>query len=164
MYDKRAGSNIVGYLSRRRTSITIDGNQINYPLIENYLLCVINQAEKLFSINELDVVIRSVRLCCNPVGYLLPGMLDLITRLLRLIPSQSQLDLAQKTLSRGVFFRPALLTCSEALNIRPKLDELRNSCMQYISTSLRVQKSRDQAMTPQDEYHYFEESQLKCEP
>ena len=104
MHGKRAGSNIVDYLSRRRTSLTIDRNQINYPLIENYLLCVINQAEKLFSINELDVVIRSVSLCCNPVGYLLPGMLDLIARLLRLIPSQSQLDLAQKTLSRGVFF------------------------------------------------------------
>ena len=36
MYDKRAGSYIVGYLSRRRASLTIDRNQINYPLVENY--------------------------------------------------------------------------------------------------------------------------------
>ena len=136
--------NMITYLhGRSMKSSRIEAN-IRYVLAEKKLTVAKFDAEKLFQYDMVCSLTQYVSQCSNTLGYVIPEVYQSVFDLRRQIPTDGQLKEAQRCLSRGIFFRPALLTQSGAEKIKAELSKLRTVCDAYLSKASPIHVLRQE--------------------
>jgi len=136
--------NLITYLHGRAMKSSRIGADIRYVLAEKKLTVAKFNAEKLFQYDMVCSLTQYVSQCSNALGYVIPEVYQAVIDLRRQIPSDKQLKEAQRCLSRGIFFRPALLTQSGAEKIKLVLTKLRAVCDAYLSMASPIHVLRQE--------------------
>ena len=120
--------NILLFLSNRQRDGCGFSHEKKFEILTDSVKKINLGVECLFDIEKVVHLLQLLR-SINQLPFCRhDGVRQSVELLLRIIPSEQQIKFAQRSLSRGIYFRPALIDKKNAETIRTQLNEMRELC------------------------------------
>ena len=120
--------NILSFLSNRQRDGCVFSHEKKFEILIDSVKKIDLGVECFFEVAKVVHLLQLLRSINQSPIYRHDGVRQSVEALLRIIPSEQQIKLAQRSLSRGIYFRPALIDKKNAETITTQLNEMRELC------------------------------------